>query len=277
MIFFDTGLEYQATWRHLDYMTSLGFDIEVVKPDKSIPWTIAKYGKPFVSKYVTDMAQRLQSKDFKFKEEGALSFDELYAKYPNSKSALKWWTDSNKSRSNNISWNKGLKEFLIENNGVPYKLSAHCCHNAKKLPSVQYGRRNKVDLMMMGIRRAEGGKRATAYPSCYIPTSTIHPYSLFLPIFWWTNADKELFDRLLNIKHSECYDVYGMKRTGCPGCPFGGRFEDEIIAIEKYEPKLTKAVGKLFGEPYDYIRKYKEFQKTVKATNYGLKKEDEEL
>ena len=264
MVTYDTGLEYEATWRHIDYMRTQGFDIEIIKPAKSIPWTIKKYGLPFVSKHVSDMLQRLQSHNFKFKEHGALSFDELLALYPTSRSALKWWTSTNKTASNNIIWNSALKEFLILNDGVPFTTSAHCCYYSKKLPSVQYARNNNVSLLMLGIRRAEGGKRATAYPSCYIPTSRIHPYALYLPIFWWTGEDKAKFDRILNIKHSDCYDVYGMKRTGCPGCPFGRQFEDEILAISAHEPRLEKAVENIFGDSYEFTRKYREYQKSVK-------------
>lgn len=50
-----------------------------------------------------------------------------------------------------------------------------------------------------------------------------------------------------------------MKRTGCAGCPFGQRFEDELRVIEEYEPKLFNIVNNVFGESYDYMRRYKEF------------------
>jgi len=267
-VIYDTGLEYEATWRQVDYMRSEGFDIEVVKPPKSIPNTIYHYGTPFMSKHVSDMLERLNHNHFDFKNDGNLSFEDAYAKYPHSKSALRWWTDNNTSKSNNISWNRGLKDFLINNNGVPFPTSAHCCYNTKKLPSKIYARQNKVDLMMLGIRRAEGGKRATSYPSCFIENSVIYPYSLFLPIFWWKNEDKELFDQITGIKHSDCYGVYGMKRTGCPGCPFGRNFEDEITAIAQFEPKLSKAVEHIFGESYKWTRKYKEYQKETKVKGY---------
>lgn len=50
-----------------------------------------------------------------------------------------------------------------------------------------------------------------------------------------------------------------MKRTGCAGCPFGQRFEDELRVIEEYEPKLFNIVNNVFGESYDYMRRYKKF------------------
>jgi 3'-phosphoadenosine 5'-phosphosulfate sulfotransferase (PAPS reductase)/FAD synthetase len=264
MVIYDTGLEYQATWKHVEYMRSEGFDIEVVKPAKNIPNTVYHYGIPFVSKHISDMIQRLQHNNFKFKEDGNLSFEDALAKYPTSKSALRWWTNNNTSKRNNISWNRGIKEFLIENDGVPFKTSAHCCYNTKKLPSKQHARANHIELLMLGIRKAEGGKRATSYSSCYIEKSIIYPYALFLPLFWWKNEDKDLFDKIMNIKHSDCYSVYGMKRTGCPGCPLGQRFEDEIEAISTFEPRLKVAVNNIFGKSYEYTRLYKQYQEETK-------------
>jgi hypothetical protein len=62
--------------------------------------------------------------------------------------------------------------------------------------------------------------------------------------------------------HSKCYSEYGLKRTGCSGCPLGRNFEEELLAIEKYEPKFFKAAIGVFSESYDYTRKYREFLKT---------------
>ena len=267
-VIFDTGLEYQATWKHVKYMQDLGFDIEIIKPVKNIPNTVYHYGQPFLSKYVSDMIQRLQYNHFDFRNDGWLEFEEAYLKYPHCKSVLYWWNNKNKSRSKNISWNRALKEFLIENDGLPFPTSAHCCYNTKKLPSKQYARKNNVDLLMMGIRKAEGGTRATAYPSCFISNSVIYPYSLYLPLFWWKNEDKEMFDQELGIKHSDCYDVYGMRRTGCPACPFGKHYIEEIDSISKFEPKLSKAVINIFGDAYDWTNKYREYQKEHKVKGY---------
>ena len=41
-------------------------------------------------------------------------------------------------------------------------------------------------------------------------------------------------------------------------------FEYELEVIRKYEPKLFKAVNHIFGESYEYTRKYREFCKQMK-------------
>jgi hypothetical protein len=63
--------------------------------------------------------------------------------------------------------------------------------------------------------------------------------------------------------HSACYSEYGLCRTGCAGCPFGKDFEKELEIIENYEPKLYKAVNKIFGESYAYTRGFLEFRKGI--------------
>ncbi len=275
-VFYKVGIEYQATYNHIDYMRSLGFNIEECKPKYSIPYAQRKYGTPFLNKYVSEMIQRLQSHNFKFKEDGNKPFEELMIKYPNTKNALLWWTNRNISKRINIDWNKGLKEFLIETDGVPFKVSSMCCEISKKNLMRQYAKDNKIELVINGVRRAEGGRRSTAYSSCFLPRKN-YKYDMYFPLFWWSNADKEYFDSIMNIKHSDCYSVYGLNRTGCPGCPYGRGFEDELLAIETYEPKLTRLTHLVFDKSYEFTRQYREFVKNnfSKSGNKNKKSQEE--
>lgn len=114
-----------------------------------------------------------------------------------------------------------------------------------------------------GLRKAEGGLRATAYKNCFTENTGTHDE--YRPLFWYTNSDKEDYEKNYNIVHSKCYTEYGLKRTGCAGCPFGRDFEQELSVIEQYEPKLFKAVNNIFGDSYEYTRKYKAFYEKMKA------------
>lgn len=261
-VFYDTGLEYQATWNHIEYMRSEGFTIEIIKAKRSVPTSQKKYGNAFVSKHVSDMIQRLQSHNFDFQNDGKLSFEELYVKYPKSKSALRWWCNTHKGLRNNIAWNKWLKEFLIQY-GLPFKVSGKCCDGAKKLPIKEYTKKNNIDLMILGIRKSEGGARASAYKNCFLTKKT-YTYSMYFPLFWWKNEHKQMFDRIMNIKHSDAYSIYGLKRTGCVACPFGQNFKQELDAINNFEPKLNKGIRNIFGQSYEWTNKYNEFRKSIK-------------
>ena len=64
-VWFDTGLEYQATKDHLKYLENkYGIEIKVHRAIKPIPTTCRTLGQPFVSKNTAEMIDRLQRHNF---------------------------------------------------------------------------------------------------------------------------------------------------------------------------------------------------------------------
>ena len=55
-----------------------------------------------------------------------------------------------------------------------------------------------------------------------------------------------------------------MTRTGCAGCPFSTEYEQELILAKQYEPKFHKAMLKVFGQSYEYRRKFEQFRRDMK-------------
>lgn len=258
-VWFDTGLEYQATKDHLRYLEEkYGIEIKSYKAIKPIPLTCKQYGQPFLSKQVSEFMSRLQKHNFKWEEK---SYEELIEEYPKCKSALKWWCGEKGSSSKfNITQNKWLKEFIIENPPT-FKISNICCKYAKKDVSHKLLSDFGYDLNIVGIRKAEGGARSAAYKGCFDENgkSKSNTYDNYRPLFWYKNSDKDEYDKHYGILHSQCYTEYGLKRTGCCCCPFGRDFEYELEITKKYEPKLFVAVNNIFGNSFEYTRKYKEF------------------
>lgn len=105
--------------------------------------------------------------------------------------------------------------------------------------------------------------RAATYKTCF--TVKEGAADTFRPIFWLRDKDKDEYCSHYGVSHSRCYSEYGLTRTGCFGCPFGKRFEDELVAIEEYEPKLLLAANSIFGKSYEYTREYLEFRKQHKT------------
>ncbi len=261
-VFYDTGLETQATKRQIKFLEEkYGIQIIVQKAIKPIPSCCRQYGVPFISKRVSDYISRLQRYDFKWEDR---PFEELYKEYPRCKVALMWWcnawpkSDKGNESQFNIARNTWLKEFMVANPPT-FKISAKCCDYAKKKVAKKFADDGGFDLNITGVRKAEGGTRATAYKNCFTPESdtTIAQYR---PLFWYKQDTKILFEQTYGIQHSDCYGLWGLPRTGCCGCPFAKDFETEIAAIEKYEPKLFKAINNVFGQSYEYTRQYREFQ-----------------
>lgn len=255
-VFFDTGIEYAATKQHIKRLEEkYNIKIEVEKAKTPVPLGCKKYGLPFLSKQVSEYIERLQAHNFKWENE---DFETLYKKYPKCKGALRWWCNKWGDKSKfNISYNKYLKEFMIENPPT-FKISNKCCKGAKKDGAKGYKKAHEIDLAIVGVRKAEGGVRSSI-PSCF--TEYDDACDEYRPIFWYKGSDKADYETFFNIEHSACYTEYGLKRTGCAGCPFGRDIEKELQIIEKYEPRLYNAVNVIFKESYEYTRKYKEFVK----------------
>ena len=253
-VWYDTGLEYQATKEHLRYLESrYGISIKRFRAIKPIPISCKTYGLPFLSKRVSEYIHRLQLHNFTFEDK---SFEELYQQYPKCKTALGWWCNQHQCDSFNIRYNKLLKEFLIENPPT-FPISPMCCQYAKKKVAHAAIDSGDYDLNIYGVRKFEGGTRNTGYHSCFDEKE--NGCDNYRPLYWYTNQDRLEYEQAYSIEHSRCYTEYGLKRTGCAGCPFGRNFEDELQIIKTFEPQLYKAVNNIFGKSYEYTRQYKEF------------------
>ena len=255
------GLEFTATKEHIKYLEEkYGIEIKIYEAwehGMAIPTSCKKYGQPFVSKQASENIHRLQLHNFKWEDK---PFDELYEEYPNCKSALMWWCNLKPGKRNNISWNKWLKEFLIEN-PPKFSVSNMCCTKSKKDVSHKVIAEMKCDLSIIGVRKSEGGVRATAYKNCY--SEKIGETDEYRPIFWYTNDDKKCYEEHYGIIHSKCYTEYGMKRTGCCGCPNSINLDFELEVLKMHEPNLHKAVCNVFHDSYEYTKRYRYFQKEM--------------
>lgn len=263
--FVDTGLEMQATKDHIQYLQELyGIQIQTIYPKTPAAASVRLHGYPFISKQISQYIYRLQKHGFDWSEK---SFAELSPLYPRCQAGLKWWCNAwkeeeHKPLPSEIGRSKYLKEFIIHNPPT-FHISDHCCQDCKKAPLHQVEK--NADLVMTGIRRAEGGARAMAYANCFVERGRSQPYDLHMPLFWWTDVDKQVFTEKFGIIHSRAYIQYGFKRTGCAGCPFNSQFMQELQVLQQYEPQLAKAVQNIFAPSYEYTRRYREYKALMKG------------
>ncbi len=259
-VFFETGIEYNATREHIKFLEEkYSININICRPRKPVPTCCKEFGQPFLSKQVSEWIARLQRHDFQWEDE---DFETLYKRYPKCKAALRWWCDQWGRRENgnissySIKYNKYLKEFMIDN-PPQFKISNKCCIYAKKDVAHRTIKELNADLNIIGVRKYEGGARATAYKTCFSDGKNgVDQYRL---IFWYKNEDKEFCNDVFQITNSRCYTEYGLQRTGCAGCPYGRNMEEELEVLKKYESNLYKAVNVIFGDSYEYTRAYRKF------------------
>lgn len=269
-VWFDTGVEYQATKDHLAYLEKrYGIKIERVRAIKTIPTCCREYGQPFLSKFVSEKIETLQRQGFQWEDE---PYEVLLEKYPKAAGGIKWWCNwYTKNKHPNftrpsqfdIGRNKWLKEFMLKNPPT-FRVSSKCCTYAKKKVNKKYKQEHQIDLDVYGVRRSEGGIRAMAYTTCYSHDTTTTP--TYRPVFWYTDEDKRYYEEHFGIVHSACYTQYGLRRTGCVGCPYSRDVIEEISRTELYEPKLIRACRNIFRDSYEYTRRYREFYAIMQDT-----------
>lgn len=273
-VFFNTGLEMKATKDHVKATAKkYGVEIEECRPKVGIVQASRKYGIPFVSKIMSSGLSEWQKKgvplsiaqEYEQAEDKASKRKELKERYPKCESLINFLCCCNSAgepRPNIqlvINSSKYMRDFIGEY-PPDFKISAKCCDYCKK--QVAHNVQKDFDMIITGERRAEGGMRSVPRKDntslCFTETSS-GQYRL-RPLYYVTDADKAWYKEYYGIRYSDAYEVYGLTRTGCCGCPISYKAIEDLEKIRPYEPNVVKAAWNIFGKSYEYRQKYNEYK-----------------
>lgn len=273
-VFFNTGLEMQATKDHVRATAEkYGIEIQTCRPKVNIVNATRKYGVPFVSKIMSAGLEQWQKKgiplsiaeEYEKSEDKQAKRKELKDRYPGCESVINFLCCCNSAgdpRPNIqlvINSSKYMRDFIGER-PPDFQISAKCCDYCKKQAahSIQRG----YDMIITGERRAEGGMRSVPRKDntslCFTETSS-GQYRL-RPLYYVTDADKDWYKDCYNIRYSDAYEIYGLTRTGCCGCPISYKAVDDLEKIRPYEPNVVKAAWAIFGKSYEYRDAYNAYK-----------------
>ena len=273
-VFFNTGLEMKATKDHVTATAEkYGVEIETCRPKIGIVQASRTYGIPFVSKIMSSGLNQWQKKnvpltiadEYAEAEDKAAKRMELKERYPHCESVINFLCCCNSAgepRPNIqlvINSSKYMLDFIKE---CPpdFKISADCCTYCKKnlAHSVQKG----YDMIITGERRDEGGMRSVPRQDntslCF--TETQSGQFRLRPLYYVSDKDKEWYKQTYGLRYSDAYEVYGLTRTGCCGCPISYKAIDDLEKIRPYEPNVVKAAWNIFGKSYEYRQKYNAYK-----------------
>lgn len=271
-VFFDTGLEWDATLRHVRATSDkYGVDIEIRKPKKPIPVAVKEYGVPFLTKDVSNKIYRAQYHNFDW----TLSKEEVAGWSPDEAKGqvnVQGWWSGTYGRSFSIDRHYLLRDFL-QSYPPEMKISDKCCDYAKKNVAKDFNKEYNPDLRIDGQRQCESGRRSAIHSSCFEP-ATIYGAAHYMPLFFWSNEDKAEYKQWRSIKYSDCYEIWGLERTGCLGCPLANDAEKELNIALPFEPIKVKAAYSVFGNSYEYRKKYAAY-KEARKNEFGTEKEYE--
>lgn len=274
-VFFNTGLEMQATKDHVKAISEkYGVEIKELRPKVNIVQATRQHGVPFVSKIMSGGLSEWQKKGvpLSIAEEYDQADDkhakrlELKERYPKCESLINFLCCCNKDgepRPNIqlvINSSKYMRDFIAEY-PPDFKISAKCCDYCKK--HLAHSAQNGYEMVITGERRDEGGMRSVPRKDntslCFTETSD-GQYRL-RPLYYVSDKDKAWYKETYGIRYSDAYEVYGLTRTGCCGCPISYKAVDDLNLIGKYEPNIVKAAWNIFGKSYEYRAKYNEYKK----------------
>jgi 3'-phosphoadenosine 5'-phosphosulfate sulfotransferase (PAPS reductase)/FAD synthetase len=273
--FFNTGLEMKATKDHVKATAEkYGVEITEYRPKINIVMASRKYGLPFVSKIMSGGLSEWQKKnvplsiadEYDQAEDKAAKRKELKERYPHCEQLINFLCCCNAAgepRPNIqlvINSSKYMKDFIAE---CPpdFKISAKCCDYCKK--QIAHNVQKNFDMVITGERRDEGGMRSVPRKDnttmCF--TETAEGKFRLRPLFYVSDADKAWYKDYYGIRYSDAYEVYGLTRTGCCGCPISYKAIEDLEKIKPYEPVLVKAAWNIFGKSYEYRQKYNEYKR----------------
>jgi 3'-phosphoadenosine 5'-phosphosulfate sulfotransferase (PAPS reductase)/FAD synthetase len=224
-VFADTQVEYDAIYDFVEWFDLNVYPITIVKPRKPFGQILKEYGKPAISKQKSSELRTWH----KHYDESMGAFYKL----------VKGTTRSGAYIKNRLA----NKHFHFLHKDIEYKISNICCNYLKKYPFIDYSKQTDNYNYFSGIRVLEGGARSHIYKSCssykkYGNKKIEHK----MPVYDWTDENMEDFIKEYDIKISKAYTEYGLKRTGCIGCPYAPRIQKNLYTLYKYEPKKYKAV-----------------------------------
>lgn len=293
-VFFNTGLEMQAIKDHVkETSEKYGVEIEECRPKIGIVQATRKYGVPFVSKIMSEGLSEWQkkgvplsiAKEYEQAEDKVEKRKELKERYPKCESLINFLCCCNSAgepRPNIqlvINSSKYMRDFISEN-PPDFKISAKCCDCCKK--KVAHNAQKGYEMIITGERREEGGMRSVPRSAEFINNNnTMCFYETgdnqfrLRPLYYVTDTDKAWYKDYYGIRYSDAYEVYGLTRTGCCGCPISYKAVDDLERIRSYEPNVVKAAWNIFGKSYEYRAKYIAYKEQRKKAEKNDVKFDE--
>lgn len=272
--FFNTGLEMKAIKDHVkETEEKYGIEIKECRPKVNIVNATRTYGIPFVSKIMSAGLSEWQKKgiplsiaeEYDQAENKIAKRKELKERYPKCESVVNFLCCCNgagEPRPNIqlvINSSKYMRDFIAEY-PPDFRISAKCCDYCKK--QVAHKIQKDYEMVITGERRDEGGMRSVPRKDntalCFTETSS-GQYRL-RPLYYVGDKDKDWYKEYYGIRYSDAYEVYGLTRTGCCGCPISYKAVDDLEKIKPYEPNVVKAAWDIFGKSYEYRRKYNEYK-----------------
>ena len=233
-VYANTGIELNMIRDFVFELAKADPRVKIIKPSVPVKKMLEIEGYPFKSKMHSSYVKKYQDKGLEHKSVRAYIGDEM--------------TLSGKPIFRPCP--KILKyQFSSENT---LKISDMCCVRLKEEPIKHWQKENNKPYGIVGIRRAEGGRRFNAQCLAFSDGKLKN----FQPLAPMTTEWVEWFITECNINICDIYKPpYNFERTGCKGCPFTLNLQDDLDTLEKFFPNERKQCEIIWKPVYDEYRR----------------------
>ncbi len=236
-VYLNTGIEYIDVVKHVRKMAEADDRIVVYDSKVNIKQMLEQEGYPFKSKYHS-----------------------------------RAWADYQKGNRLGVNYYEGKNVFHERNcppflkyqfeTTMPFKLSGKCCDRLKKDTAHRFEKETGKRIRITGLMREEGGQRNTTV--CILKqkgkVQAFNPLAVVTKEWeeWLINKEKILLCKLY-------YEPFNFQRTGCKGCPFDLRLQEDLETMERYLPNERKQCEIIWKPVYEEYRRL----------GYRLKKDEQ--
>lgn len=232
-VFADTGIELKMIRDFVLELQKADDRIVVIKPSVSIKKSLEEHGYPFKSKYHAHYLER-------FSRIGMC--DSIKHYLGENVKGTTWGEQS--------TCPKKLKQQFDDH--YKLKISDKCCVNLKEKPLEVWAKENKKPYAILGVMRSEGGRRERS--TCL--SFKGKKLRAFQPMVSLTEEWEEWFIKEFDIKICDIYKPpYNFTRTGCKGCPFALKLQNELDTLEKFFPAERKQCEMIWKPVYEEYRR----------------------
>ena len=238
-VFINTGIEYVDIVKFVKALARDDDRIHIVNNRRNIRKTLDEYGYPFKSKIHSKWVDIYQRNGKNKATENYLGEGEkqLYRQCP-----------------------QDLKYQFTDQ--CTLRISDKCCLKMKEEPFSNWQKENNKPIRIVGVMRAEGGRRMKAKCLAFKGDKLSH----FQPLAVISKEWEEWFIKQYNVKLCRLYyEPFNFERTGCKGCPFTIKLQEQLETLEKYLPNERKQCEILWKPVYEEYRRL----------GYRLKKDEQ--
>lgn len=230
-VFANTGIEHIYIYICVKNLASADDRFEIIAPRKNIKQMLEQDGYPFKSK---EHSVKVNSWQNGSRAQSIIAYA---------------------NRSGNFDGKFGCPKSLQYQFTPQFtlKVSDKCCYRLKKEPFKDYEKRTGRTIGMTGIQRDEGGERATVDHCIIMKDGKV---KRFHPLIKVDDAWEEWFIDKFNIRLCELYyPPYNFKRTGCMGCPYNIRLQEDLNTMAVLLPNERKQCEIIWKPVYDEYRR----------------------